>query len=66
MVNKIRSVNNVFNNTDLLRRKPPGAGRAQAESRQLAQCQHVGAWVDSACMSVHDSFVIDGQNSNRI
>ena len=38
----------------------------QAESRQLAQCQHVGAWVDSACMSVHDSFVIDGQNSNRI
>ena len=37
--------------------------RAQAE---LAQCQHVGAWVDSACMSVHDSFVIDGQNSNRI
>ena len=62
MVNKIRSVNKVFNNTDLLRRKP----RAQAESRQLAQCQHVGAWVDSACMSVHDSFVIDGQNSNRI
>ena len=31
-----------------------------------ASCQHVGAWVDSACMSVHDSFVIDGQNSNRI
>ena len=32
----------------------------------LASCQHVGAWVDSACMSVHYSFVIDGQNSNRI
>ena len=31
-----------------------------------ASCQHVGAWVDSACMSVHDLFVIDGQNSNRI
>ena len=31
-----------------------------------ASCQHVGAWVDSACMSVHNSFVIDGQHSNRI
>ena len=35
-------------------------------STSLASCQHVGAWVDSACMSVHYSFVIDGQNSNRI
>ena len=36
---------------------------AYAASRvSPASCQHVGAWVDSACMSVHDSFVIDGQN----
>ena len=62
MVNKIRSVNKVFNNTDLLRHKPPGASRVSPASSG----QHVGAWVDSACMSVHDSFVIDGQNSNRI
>ena len=55
MVNKIRSVKKVFNNTDLLRHK-----------QSLASCQHVGAWVVSACMSVHDSFVIDGQNLNRI
>ena len=40
---------------------------SSAASRvSLASCQHVGAWVDSACMSVHYSFVIDGQNSNRI
>ena len=40
--------------TDLLRRKPSLAS--------YRSCQHVGAWVDSASMSVHDSFVIDGQN----
>ena len=42
MVNKIRSVNKVFNNTDL-RRKP----RAQAESRQLAASAvlSVNTWV---------------------
>ena len=40
--------------TDLLRRKPSLAS--------YRRCQHVGAWVDSASMSVHDSFVIDGQN----
>ena len=51
-----------------------GESKSQAtrESEQLGPCvgllhlPAVNTWVDSACMSVHYSFVIDGQNSNRI